>query len=102
MGVNMKIALSGPQGVGKTTILNKMKNDSWFQKMNLEYIQEIVRNIVKKYNIKINDVGNDDSQLLIANTHYFNFFKNNFVTDRCILDNFIYAELLYKKNKIHK
>jgi len=88
----MRIALSGAQSVGKSTILKAMKKLPEFS--NYEFVEEIVRNLHKKYGIQINEQGNGDTQLMIANAHYFNGFKKNVVLDRFILDCLVYTHLL--------
>jgi nicotinamide riboside kinase len=95
----MKIALSGAQGVGKTTILNKMIEDPYFK--NYEISKEAIRNLVKEFNIGINKLGNNESQLLIANAHYQNTFKGpQFITDRWLLDCFVFTTRMFQDKQI--
>lgn len=89
----MKIGLSGAQSVGKTTILEELRKIPELK--DFKFINEIVRNIVKEYQVDINETSTDETQLLVANTHYFNSFKENIITDRCILDCFIYTYHTY-------
>lgn len=96
----MKISISGAQCVGKTTLMNKLMEVEEFQ--GYIFKNEIVRDLHRLYNIKINDQGNDDTQLLIAAEHFKNSFSNNIITDRGILDCYVYTLLLNNSRKISK
>jgi nicotinamide riboside kinase len=89
----MKIALSGAQSTGKTTLLKLLKKE--FE--NYEFIGEIVRNLKNKHGISINQKGNFSSQLLIFQAHIENLDKEDFISDRCILDAFVYTEWSFQK-----
>lgn len=96
----MKIALSGTQGVGKTTLFNILSEESNF--INYKFFNEIVRNLHKQYNIKINECGDDTTQLLIAGEHFKNTLSNDIITDRCMLDCWVYTKYLFKYKKINE
>ena len=53
----MRVAFSGVQCTGKTTLLNEL------EKLNLNYkvIKFVVRDLVKTKNIKVNQEGNEDT-----------------------------------------
>lgn len=93
----MRIALSGVQCTGKTTILEEMKKCKEFE--NFTFIKECIRDLQKK-GILINEQGNDETQLTIMNVHIDNLLKDNCVFDRCILDCVSYAKYSLKHGKI--
>lgn len=87
----MKIAIIGTQCTGKTTLIKKIKESSILDESYV-FIDEIVRTLVKKNNIKINEEGDYESQLLILQTHYDNALNNeNMITDRSCVDAWSYA-----------
>lgn len=98
----MLISLSGTQSVGKTTIINIIRQMKSFEKF--DFINEIVRDIKRDYGVNINEFGNDDTQLLILNTHLFNILKyynkKDMITDRGLIDGVAYTLYLYNKNEI--
>ena len=61
----MRIAFSGVQCTGKTTLLNEL------EKLNLNHdvVKFVVRDLVKTKNIKVNQEGNEDTQIQIVNQH---------------------------------
>lgn len=94
----MRLAISGVQGSGKTTIVNYLKKMPQFQYFNFK--TNIVRDLAAK-GFKINEVGTDETQLAVCNAHLENLKLNNLVTDRCLLDCLAYSSNLYKNNKIN-
>lgn len=95
----MKIAISGAQCTGKTTILNKLYElyPNWV------YFKNVVRDIANK-GIPINDLGTNDTQKAIMDAHIDNLSRakidKTYVYDRCLLDWFTYTNDLFKNNKI--
>lgn len=89
----MKIVFTGAQGTGKTTILNEFKDS-------MDVITEVVR-ILHKTGIKINELGDDESQIMIFET-YLKLLKekSNYISDRCLFDVFAYTKYLYNKGQI--
>ena len=89
-----KIVFTGAQGTGKTTILEKFKQDSY------EVITEVVRNLAKQ-GININKDGDETGQQTIFNT-YKNLLGSteNYVSDRCLIDVTAYTIYLHKQGKI--
>ena len=88
----MKVVLSGAQCTGKTTLLNYLFGN--YQHIRDHFLKqdEVVRNLKKEYNIKINQEGNDETQLLITNNHLLNLLnKHNIITDRGLLDSTVYG-----------
>lgn len=96
----MKIAISGVQCTGKSTVLKEL------QKMpelsGYEFVFEGIRNLKNQGKIKINEDGNDNTQIVIANFHKDNLLKENVVLDRCILDCYAYSLYSYQKGMISK
>tara|TARA_A100001201_G_scaffold120297_1_gene103796 strand:+ start:480 stop:1010 length:531 start_codon:yes stop_codon:yes gene_type:complete len=94
----MRIAFTGAQSTGKTTLLNKLKHDSDFN-LEYEFIDEITRRMTKK-GLKINEGGDDMTQLLIMNSHISNILKEKAIMDRCALDGVVYTRCMYEKGQI--
>lgn len=96
----MKIAISGVQCTGKSTVLKEL------QKMpelsGYEFVFEGIRNLKSQGKIKINEDGNDNTQIVIANFHKDNLLKENVILDRCILDCYAYSLYSYQKGMISK
>ena len=95
----MKIALSGPAGTGKTTLMNDFDMDP--QKKSIEdqvgpivQIPEVVRALVKKNGMQINDDGTLETELSVLSAHINNLLTiPNFISDRCLIDNTIYTKM---------
>jgi len=100
----MKIAFTGAQGTGQTTLLNELKQmfpyspDSY---MGAQYtfIDEITRNMLK-HGLSINEKGTDVTQLLIMNSHLKNVLAGNVVMDRCALDGVVYTRYLHNRGQV--
>ncbi len=97
----MKIAISGAQSTGKTTLLNAIKKDFRRNGMLQKYtfFDELTRKIHQE-GIKINEDGNNLTQLLTLNVHVNNIVHNNFVSDRSIIDAVCYTHYLYSEDKV--
>ena len=87
----MRIAISGVQCTGKTTLLNAIEQLDEFR--DYKIIREVVRSMK---NITINEYGDDASQLAIADAHIRNLKYRDMITDRCIMD--CYADGMYCYN----
>lgn len=96
----MKIALSGAQCSGKTTLINEMKKCPVFK--DYVFFDEVVRSLKKERDIRINRDADYLSQILILEKHLENLETENFVTDRCLLDAFTYATYLTRKGLYSK
>ena len=97
----MVISFTGAQSTGKSTLLTKMQTEERFRKFN--FVPEITRNLKKKYNLDINEDGDEFTQLITVNSHLYNYFDHkgkDVVLDRCILDGLIYTMYQYQKKKI--
>jgi nicotinamide riboside kinase len=97
----MKIALSGAQCTGKTTLLNKLKSSGLLDS-SYEYVVESIRNL-KKQGFAINEDGDNTSQLMINNMHFQNLYRHgNMVFDRCLLDGIVFTHYQYDHGHISK
>lgn len=102
------ISFTGPQSSGKTTLLDKCKEQlqgKWY------YIDEVTRWVKRKYNININEEGTNVDQMLMVNRHISNAMlpvsKRNegydgIILNRCLLDSVVYSDWLYSKDKIDR
>ena len=96
----MIITFTGAQSSGKSTLLNKMKEDPYFKDWYFE--PEITRSLKEKYNISINEQGNCFTQMITINSHVDNYLRNrdkNCILDRCALDALVYTTYTCYKNK---
>ena len=93
----MKIAFTGAQSTGKTTLLNKLKSNTNYYKFT--FIDEITRRMTK-HGLEINEGGDDMTQLLIMNSHLKNILKGDVIMDRCALDGVVYTRYLYNKGQV--
>lgn len=88
----MRIAISGAQGTGKTTLLNKLNELEGLK--DYEFKREITR-ILREQGYKINEEGDDNTQLKMIGIHLKNIDVRNAVYDRCILDVLVYTHYLF-------
>ena len=97
----MIVSFTGAQSTGKTTLLKAVKLDERFRKFS--FIDEVTRLVKKKYNLSINEEGDDLTQLAILSTHldnYLTFRGKDVVLDRCILDGLVYTAYLNNIGKV--
>ena len=71
----MIISFTGAQSTGKSTLFKECKMNKRFKKFNYE--PEITRYVKKKYNLTINEDGDDITQLAILNRHLYNCLEYN-------------------------
>jgi nicotinamide riboside kinase len=94
----MKIAISGAQSVGKTTLLNALRSEEALK--DYKFCFEVTRR-VKGYGLSINEDGDDTTQRLIMQEHIVNaFMYDNMIADRCALDGLVYSHYLAENKKI--
>ena len=103
--VDMRIALSGAQGTGKTTLINELKNSSSLP--HYTFYDEVVRNLVKRTGISINREADDYSQTAITNEQVRLASETTFNTpnaffDRCIVDSHAFTIFDYVREQISK
>lgn len=94
----MRISICGAQGVGKTTLLNAIESDGYFDKFTK--CREVTR-WVKTLGFDINEQGSDTTQRLIMMKHIENLIMNsNMITDRSAIDGLVYSTWLHKNGSI--
>lgn len=94
----MKIAICGSNSTGKTTLLKAVRDSG--QLDDYVFIEEITRSIGK--NFPINEMGGNETQLMIMNTHFNNLYIENSVMDRCMIDGYAYTNWLYMEGKVSR
>lgn len=95
----MRIALTGTHSTGKTSILEELRKEIFFN--NYIFINEITRSLLKK-GLTINENGNDATQVEIIRCHLNNLQYINSVMDRCFLDGIVYTHYLYNHGKLQE
>ena len=101
----MRIALTGAQGTGKTTLINELKRGSFLP--HYTFYDEVVRNLVKRTGISINRKADDYSQTAITNEQVRLASETTFNTpnsffDRCIVDSHAFTIFDYVREQISK
>lgn len=91
--MNVKVNFVGAQGTGKTTLLEAARKDEAFK--NFQFCTEIVRDLVKKKNLSINESGNAKSQKVFFDAYNKILNKDGCISDRCIIDVHAYTNYLY-------
>lgn len=87
----MRIAVIGSHCTGKTSLINKLQSNIEFR--DYEFYPEAIREI-RKLGFPYNEKADDCSQLAMLSLHLLHLKNKKMVTDRCILDNYIYAYML--------
>lgn len=87
----MKIAIIGSHCTGKTSLIDKLRPLVEFEGYN--FYPEAIREI-QKLGFSCNERADDCSQLAMLSLHLLHLKEKNMVTDRCILDNYVYAYML--------
>lgn len=94
----MKIAISGAQGVGKSTLIEVLKKEQFFKDFN--FTNSTTR-IAKNKGLQINESGNDETQKEIARLHINNLkIEGDCIYDRCLLDCLVYTRFLFLEGNI--
>lgn len=94
--MNVKINFVGAQGTGKTTLLEAARRDEYFK--DFQFCTEIVRDLVKKKNLSINESGNAKSQKVFFDAYNEILNKDSYISDRCIIDVHAYTNYLFDYN----
>jgi thymidylate kinase len=94
----MRIAFSGPQSSGKTTLLQELKKTY----SSYHYIDEVTRLVKKSYGVHINEAGGTETQLYILAEHIKNHLLpyENLILDRCVLDGYVYTKYQVSNGKV--
>jgi len=95
----MRIAITGAQSTGKSTLLRFLKQDVDLK--GFEFIDELTRKIAAK-GININEEGGNMSQIFTVTIHAENIIKDHFISDRCALDGLVYTKWLFDQGKVDK
>lgn len=94
--MNIKLAISGAQSTGKSTLLESLKKE--YPKIN--FVEEITRDLKSK-GFKINEDGNDDTQVQIMNLHKkYSVLGIDTIYDRCALDGLVYTQYLFNTGNV--
>ena len=93
----MKIAFTGAQGTGKTTLVHRFKEDEQWR----DYIcfDNVTRQLVKQ-GYKINKEASDETQLQLVRLHRENLENEDFLADRCVIDCYVYGTYQYRRGRV--
>lgn len=95
----MRIAVIGPQNVGKTTFIKDfLESYKNYQTLHVSY-----RDLIEQENLVINQQTNEKSQAIIMNFLYDLITKNieeNIIYDRCVIDNYAYSMAGFLKGNV--
>lgn len=95
----MRIAISGAQGTGKSTIIKKLKEEL---PIGFSFTGSTTRETMDD-GLHINELGTDATQMLIMSKHIRNFaLYPNGIFDRCVLDGYVYTVHLYNEKKVSR
>lgn len=88
----------GAQGTGKTTLLHALRSEKVFK--DYKICDESTR-WVKNLGFEINQGASDNTQILIAMKHIYNMFMyENQITDRTIIDCYVYTTYQFSNAKL--
>lgn len=93
----MRIAFTGVQCTGKTTLIDALMKDPAFESFTV--IKESIRSLKDK-GYHINEDGNDDTQIAVMNAHIMNLIPTDTLIDRCAIDGLCYGEYSFNHGKI--
>ena len=102
----MLIGFTGAQSTGKTTLLNRCKED-FDNSLNppvWKFVDEVTRKVMRA-GWSINEDGDNLTQLFILKEHLQNHTvpkSEKWILDRCILDGYIYTKWLYGQDAVDK
>ena len=95
----MKIAFTGAQGVGKTTLLDILEKCFKFKEP-VTYVRNLTR-LIAESGTGINASGDDNTQLAVMQAHKrFIDLPSTAIVDRCVVDGLVYTYYLYRHGKI--
>lgn len=90
----MKICISGAGSQGKSTIINALAQHEMFK--DFTFKTNLTRDL-QKAGLKINEAGNDVTQLFIMAKHLeYAQLPGSVVLDRCALDGLAYTDVILK------
>jgi len=95
----MLISFTGAQSTGKTALLEICKD----KYPEFTFVDEVTRKVKRKYEVSINEMGSDETQLLILAEHIKNhMLPGNVFLVRCIFDGYIYTNYLHDVGRVSK
>lgn len=95
----MKIAISGAQSTGKTTLINRLQEDPDFK--DYKFFVNITREI-RNQGYPINEQATDTTQELIMREHLRRLdYLGNAIYDRCSLDVMVYTDHFYNRYQVN-
>jgi nicotinamide riboside kinase len=96
----MRVAISGAQSVGKSTLIKRLFEDDEI-KIRFKKFGNVARSI-KKEGFDINEDGDDACQRLVMAKHLEYSAYDNGIFDRCALDGLAYTVYLHRREMIEK
>lgn len=94
----MKIAICGSGSTGKSTLIEHLRPE--FEKDGYKIIKELTRKVGKSRPINEKAANYDETQALLVGAHLNVLIKDKFLSDRSILDVFVYTNYLWQKHKV--
>lgn len=99
----MRVSISGTHSTGKSTLFDGLKKDSFFNEC--EFVAGPTRFLQQQGYPINNHADNYDSTQLMCLVYDLQVFedtklKDIIVSDRCLLDTYVYTKYLFKKGKV--
>lgn len=93
----MKYIITGTQSTGKSVLLHQFEDK-------MDVVTEVVRNLFKDSNIKVNESGDETGQDMIFNTYkkIFTEKEGPFISDRGLTDVISYTCYLMKTGRVRE
>jgi nicotinamide riboside kinase len=95
-----RIAISGSHSTGKSTVIDALKEIPEISER-FEFIGEVLRDLKKK-GVDINELGTDDTQLLVLSKFLEYATTKDSILDRCALDGLVYTAYLFERGQVSK
>lgn len=96
----MRIAITGTQGTGKTTLLKELQKIEPY-KSQYTFVTELTRKLHEK-GYPINEQGTDEVQRILAEQCVEASLIPNSIADRCVLDNIVFTTFLFNEGKVNQ
>ena len=96
----MRIAITGTQGTGKTTLLKELRKIEPY-KSSYTFVTELTRKLHEK-GYPINEQGTDEVQRILAQQCVEASLIPNSIADRCVLDNIVFTTFLFNEGKVNQ
>lgn len=95
----MLICLTGAHSTGKSTLICQLRWTYPFFKNYVISDSDITRDLKNK-GLRINEEGNNNTQILIMAKHVANSLKKNALLGRCALDGLVYTRYLFLHGRV--